>query len=114
MILRFPCLCVLLAVLYATATAQTPRQLVPESTKAATAVAASSADTAGVKETPEPSDVRHNGDYSPAEAPKAANPQFRVERLSISSGAELLTIFGRLDGMRTAGAAAPEVPLISV
>jgi hypothetical protein len=115
MILRFPCLCVLLAVLYATATAQTPRQLVPESTKAATEVAASSADTAGDdKKTPEPSDVRRPGDPSPTEVPKAANPQFRVERLSVSSGAELLTIFGRLDGMRTGGAAAREVPLISV
>jgi len=108
-------LCVLLALLYATATAQTPRQfLVPESTKAATVVAASSADAAGDKKTPQPSEVGRADDYPAAGMPKAANPQFRVERLSIGSGAELLTIFGRLDGMRTAGAAAPEVPLISV
>ena len=112
MILRFPCLCVLLAVLYATGTAQTPKQfLVPESTKAATAAAVSTVD-ASDKKTPTSSEVRPTEDSS--EAPKAANPRFRVERLSISSGAELLTIFGRLDGMGTAGDAAPEVPLISV
>jgi hypothetical protein len=29
-------------------------------------------------------------------------------------GSELLTIFGRLDGMRTFGLPAPEVPLVSV
>src|SRR5215471_15950950 len=115
MILRFPCLCVLLALLYANATAQTPRPfLVPESTKAATVVAASSADAAGDKKTPPPSEVGRTEDSPAAGAPKAANPQFRVERLSIGSGVELLTIFGRLDGMRTTGAAAPEVPLISV
>src|SRR5215813_5705040 len=81
--------------------------MVPESTKAATAVAASSADAAGDKKTPQPSEVGSAEDYPAAGTPKAANPQFRVERLSIGSGAELLTIFGRLDGMRTAGAAAP-------
>lgn len=41
-------------------------------------------------------------------------PQFRVERLSISSGAELMTIFGRLDGLAEKGKPAPEVPLVSV
>src|SRR5262252_8151537 len=112
MILRFPCLCVLLAVLYATGPAQTPKQfLVPESTKAATAAVASTVE-ASDKKTPTTSEVRTTEDS--AEAPKAANPRFRVERQSISSGAELLTIFGRLDGMGTAGDASPEVPLISV
>ncbi len=39
--------------------------------------------------------------------------QFRIERLPMIGGAELLTIFGRLDGMRTNGSAS-EVPLVSV
>jgi hypothetical protein len=113
MILRFPCCCLLLAILYASAAAQTPRQfLVPESTKAATAVAAGGV---GERTSASPSDVSAGKDDSPATAPpRAANPQFRVERLPIGSGAELLTIFGRLDGMRTSDKSAPEVPLISV
>ncbi len=47
----------------------------------------------------------------------ASNPtqtQFRIERLPMMGGAELLTIFGRLDGMRTSGLPTPEVPLVSV
>src|ERR1051325_2291587 len=53
-------------------------------------------------------------DSSNGEAAKAAATQFRVERLRLDGGAELLTIFGRLDGMRSGAASAPEVPLISV
>lgn len=41
-------------------------------------------------------------------------PQFRVERLPISGGAELLTIFGRMDGMRAGSLPSPEVPLLAV
>jgi hypothetical protein len=105
---------VLLTTLYVTATAQTPF-LVPESTKAATAVAASSAEAAGGEKSTQPAEVRTGKEDPPAaEAPKAANPQFRVERVSLGSGAELLTIFGRLDGLRTADTPASEVPLISV
>jgi hypothetical protein len=37
-----------------------------------------------------------------------------VERLPIASGGELLTIFGRLDGMKDGVGSTPEVPLISV
>ena len=87
--MRVSCLCVLLAVLYATAMAQTPRQfLVPESTKAATAMAASTADAAaGDKTTAYPPDAPRTDDSSPAAAPKAANPPFRVVRLPIGSGA---------------------------
>src|SRR5712691_2332260 len=44
----------------------------------------------------------------------ATQSQFRVERLSLAGGAELLTIFGRADGLRANGRPAPEVPLISV
>jgi hypothetical protein len=39
---------------------------------------------------------------------------FRVERIPVAGGAELLTIFGRLDGMRSGSLPAPEVPLLSV
>ena len=49
-----------------------------------------------------------------AEAAKKAAPQFRVERLPISTGAELMTIFGRVDGLAEKGKPAPEVPLVSV
>ena len=37
------------------------------------------------------------------ESTATTQPQFRVERMPIASGAELFTIFGRLDGMRAAG-----------
>lgn len=47
-----------------------------------------------------------------AAAPPAT--QFRLERTPLVGGAELLTIFGRLDGLRTNDASAPEVPLVSV
>jgi hypothetical protein len=47
-------------------------------------------------------------------APSPTQPQFRIERLPMSGGAELLTIFGRMDGMRSNGQPAPEVPLVSV
>ncbi|MGQ0763692.1 MAG: hypothetical protein ACT4OT_16990 [Acidobacteriota bacterium] len=49
-----------------------------------------------------------------ADAENKTAPQFRVERLPISSGAELMTIFGRLDGLAEKGKPAPEVPLVSV
>jgi len=51
---------------------------------------------------------------SDTEPTATAQPQFRVERMPIASGAELFTIFGRLDGMRAAGQPAPEIPLLSV
>jgi hypothetical protein len=41
-------------------------------------------------------------------------PQLRMERMTLSGGAELLTIFGRIDGLKTNGEAAREVPLLSV
>ena len=39
-------------------------------------------------------------------------PAFRVEKLSVAAGAELLTIFGRVDGLRDSSS--PEVPLLTV
>lgn len=62
---------------------------------------------------PAPKSATSNDDSS-ADAAKNAAPQFRVERLSLSGGAELLTIFGRLDGLKDAGKPTPEVPLLSV
>jgi hypothetical protein len=47
-------------------------------------------------------------------AANTTQSQFRVERVPMIGGAELLTIFGRLDGMRPNGLPAPEVPLVSV
>jgi hypothetical protein len=56
-----------------------------------------------------------NGDDSAAAtAPASSNP-FRLERTPVDGGAELLTVFGRLDGLSTtAGAPGPEVPLVAV
>jgi hypothetical protein len=54
-------------------------------------------------------------DDSAAASPAARSSQpFRLERLQLSGGAELITIFGRLDGIKSAGANNAEVPLISV
>ncbi len=44
----------------------------------------------------------------------STQPQFRIERRFLAQGAELLTIFGRADGLRVPGKPAPEIPLISV
>ncbi len=44
----------------------------------------------------------------------SSSNQFRLERMPLVGGAELLTIFGRLDGLRAPGTTAPEVPLVSV
>jgi hypothetical protein len=40
--------------------------------------------------------------------------QFRLDRTPLVGGAELLTVFGRLDGLRANNPGAPEVPLLSV
>lgn len=93
-------------------------------TIAASGVAAQSIDssilnpaTISASAPPEPSaskpDTKPNDEPS-VEATKNAASQFRIERLSLAHGTELLTIFGRVDGMRTPGLAKSEVPLISV
>src|SRR5438105_4841653 len=46
--------------------------------------------------------------------PDPAQAQFRVERLPLIGGSELLTIFGRLDAVRSGPNPAPEVPLLSI
>ncbi len=62
-----------------------------------------------------PSTESRTGERSTETEPaNAAQPQFRIERLAVNGGAELLTIFGRLDGLRTNGRPAPEVPLVSI
>ncbi|HEX5704541.1 MAG TPA: hypothetical protein VFX97_15175 [Pyrinomonadaceae bacterium] len=87
--------------------AQTPEQ---------TAVRlAPAAKTSPIEDPPVSASVA-NTDKEKAEGAEANKPvpQFRVERLQISSGAELMTIFGRLDGLAETGKSAPEVPLVSV
>ncbi len=49
-----------------------------------------------------------------AGATNSTQSQFRIERISLPHGAELLTIFGRADGLRVSGKPPLEVPLISV
>jgi hypothetical protein len=54
-------------------------------------------------------------DSGNADAAAASQTQFRVERIPVVGGAELITIFARLDGLRSPQAlSSPEVPLISV
>ena len=55
-----------------------------------------------------------HADGSPTDVVSAPPPQFRVERIPVAGGGELLTIFGRLDGMGSGSLPAPEVPLLSV
>jgi hypothetical protein len=45
---------------------------------------------------------------------QAGDAGFRLERTEVAGGSELLTIFGKLDGLARAGDAANEVPLVSV
>ncbi|HEV2913847.1 MAG TPA: hypothetical protein VGX92_11265 [Pyrinomonadaceae bacterium] len=49
-----------------------------------------------------------------AEMGVAPDSGFRLERIRVAGGAELLTIFANLDGLRTGESRAPEVPLVSV
>ena len=51
---------------------------------------------------------------SVTDAAPPATTQFRLERTPLVGGAELLTIFGRLDGLRGENTSSPEVPLVSV
>ncbi len=46
--------------------------------------------------------------------PRTSDVQFREERMPIVGGAELVTIFGKLDGLKSPSSTAPEVPLLSV
>jgi hypothetical protein len=65
----------------------------------------------GVKSSTE---VRPEDSATETSPANTTQSQFRIERVPMIGGAELLTIFGRLDGMRPYGRPAPEVPLVSV
>jgi len=104
----------LIALSCAEVAAQAPFMVSPAATKPATAVVDTAADPAAKTVTAQPSAANEIADTANPVVPKTATPQFRLERLPIGNGAELLTIFGRLDSMRTTDAATPEVPLISV
>src|SRR5947207_11284433 len=108
MIFRSSIVFLLIALSCVCAAAQAPRQFLvnPISTKPATAVV-----NAPVGDPTSANEIADPGNHV---VPKTATAQFRLERLPIANGAELLTIFGRLDSMRTTNAATPEVPLISV
>ena len=105
MTLRPLTLCLLLALCSISVAAQSSKQFLvtPDPGKAATAAADDA--TKSVQPSEPATDVN---------VPRTARPQFRVERLPIASGGELLTIFGRLDGMKGVNGSVPEVPLISV
>jgi hypothetical protein len=49
-----------------------------------------------------------------SEAVATTKPGFRLERMPVADGAELLTIFGQLDGLSHEGGQSAEVPLVSV
>ena len=91
--------------------AQAPQQFLvsPVSNKPAPVVdtIADDALPTGAKTNPaQPSDIADGiAGAANAEVPKTTNAQFRLERLPIANGAELLTIFGRLDGVRAPDAA---------
>jgi hypothetical protein len=55
-----------------------------------------------------------SANVAPADTASSAptTPAFRVEKLSVAGGSELLTIFGRVDGLRDPST--PEVPLVTV
>ncbi|MBA2732291.1 MAG: hypothetical protein H0U54_05315 [Acidobacteria bacterium] len=45
---------------------------------------------------------------------ETSRPGFRLERIPVAGGAELLTIFGQLDGLPREGERSAEVPLVSI
>jgi len=79
-------------------------------------VAAKPSATPAASPDPSGNNKRTSEDDSGARADAAArsSQQFRLERMQLSGGAELLTIFARLDGVNSAGDNNAEVPLISV
>jgi hypothetical protein len=107
MLLRSLTFCLVLALCSISAAAQSSKQFLvtPDSAKT---VAASGSAPKSATPSAQPEDD------ADANVPRTAMPQFRVERLRVGSSGELLTIFGRLDGMKGSNGAAPEVPLISV
>src|SRR6266576_2328054 len=106
MTLRSLTSCLLLALCSISAAAQSSKQFLVSPDPASVAT-----DSVTKSAPPDPSSRISAADVN---VPTTAIPQLRVERLPIASGGELLTIFGRLDGMKGGDGSAPEVPLISV
>src|SRR5215468_1641825 len=67
-----------------------------------------------VNDRAEPSVPIDADDDATTDPKRSTATQFRLERIPLVGGAELLTIFARLDGLRTEHNGAPEVPLVSV
>src|SRR5262249_54946824 len=56
---------------------------------------------------------RRNSD-SESDSPRLNSQQFRIDRIEVKNGADLLTIFGRIEGTGKQFGSSSEVPLISV
>lgn len=99
-LLRGVALLTFLSVSWSVATAQSTPEVSPASPQvAASETNISAAGTASL-------DTPASTTSSPT------TPAFRVEKLSVAGGSELLTIFGRVDGLRDKSS--PEVPLVTV
>src|ERR1051325_2525545 len=116
MVLRPAVLVFLLTLCCLVVSAQTAKQFLVTPVESNLARPATKADTPESDRPPAdtPKAGGEKNESPNSETVKAAATQFRVERLPVEGGAELLTIFGKLDGMRSGAASAPEVPLISV
>ena len=99
-------LVLMLACVWASAQSEKPL-LFNVAAKPSATPAASPDPSANKKSTPE-------DDSAAADPAARSSQQFRLERLQLSGGAELITIFGRLDGVNSATDKSSEVPLISV
>ena len=100
MLLRGGVLLTLLSVGWSVATAQSAAEV-----STARGPAASSAPNI-------PTTGSANPDSPVSETSSPTTPAFRVEKLSVAGGSELLTIFGRVDGLRDSSSA--EVPLVTI
>ena len=109
--LRLTLLLAVLSLGWSEHAAQSQNQFGSKSTAARTAEIARPAAATPSEPAPTPAT---SGDNLSTDTAKNIAPQFRVERLTLSGGTELLTIFGRLDGLRDTGKPAPDVPLLSV
>src|SRR5690349_16989189 len=84
--------------------AQTAKQFLinPESTKVAgPATAAPHANSSPESKSTTTATAKPEDDAENLDPPKPIQTQFRVERMPLVGGAELLTIFARLDGLRS-------------
>lgn len=114
---RFPVVLLFLALISGEASAQSSKQLLvnPVATQAETAAStATVTDSGRASARISPSAAGKGGSKDAGtDAPIPPQTQFRVETMPLAGGAELLTVFGRMDGLRT-NRVAPEVPLLSV